>query len=161
MKKRMLILGNSMFRDVDLKDNNFVIVDRNVISKLLFKYEIENISKKSMTSGVAYVFADVFTKSESFNECVIALGEADIDNLSVQDFETNLERIVSLLMSRSVKPLLVSIPKEYRNDMYENVIERVAIKYSIPYIFEGKKNKKATKSFITDFQLKKALLAIF
>lgn len=159
MKKNVLILGCTIFEDVKLVNNEYVINNRKLIKKLNDNYNIDNLSKGNLTSEKALKFVKCFANSRRYDLCFLALGEADILTNSLEQFKNNLLSIISILRKENIRPLLVGLPKESYNEDYEAIIADVSKKNKIEYIsnIESNESNYVVKS---DLQMRKAIREI-
>ena len=74
----------------------------------------------------------IFTKIYKYDACVLVLGDSDISDNKTCDLEKNLDEIVSLLISKDIKPVIINDKNYYNNyEALENKIEKLLKKYNL------------------------------
>ena len=159
MKKNVLILGCSIFEDVKLINNEYVINSRKLMKKLNDNYNIDNLSKDNLTSDKALKFVNSFASSRRYDLCFLALGEADLKTNSLEVFKDNLLKIITVLKNENIRPLLVGLPKECYNTEFEGVIASISKTCKIEYISNTDSNE-STYVVKSDLQMRKAIREI-
>ncbi len=162
MRKRIAIFGGSLFQDIKLENKKFIITHNQVSIKLSKNYDIENYSVQGLTASRALRLIKAIPIQELYNDCILALGEWDMENPSA--FEGTLKEIIQELLKNNVRPLLVSLPQDLlKNEVavnIQNAIDHVAVEMNVDYIYEGNTNKTVSYIVLDDEDMSNAILEL-
>lgn len=126
MKKRILVAGCSHYLREYITNGLYYISNEYYLRMLYKKYEVYNLSKKNLSSSEALLLIKAFLKVDSFNACVISLGEGDYAlNKTKEEFKRNLMEIVSICNSYGVKIILQDPLDAKALKTYSEVLEEV------------------------------------
>ncbi|MDE5545863.1 MAG: hypothetical protein K2I88_00205 [Anaeroplasmataceae bacterium] len=143
MKKNIAIFGGSLFEDIKNVEGNYIPTSMQAVIKLAKEYNIDNYSLGGMQIERAKRLIQLLPMKELYSDCILALGEADLDN--PLEFEASLRQIIDHLQEQHIRPLLVSLPKELMNDskaiFIQNIIDKIAVEKNVDYIYEGQTSK--------------------
>lgn len=162
MKKSIMIFGGSMFINETIKANEYKTYNNKIVVKLKEKFNIDNFSNRNLTIKKSLNFLNIFIKERVYSDCILALGEADMDKTSLLDFKNSLLDMVHVLKENKIRPLLVSLPKKYKNDdiafKYQMILDEIAQEEELEYIYNGETNQEVSYMVNNDSQMKKALM---
>ena len=97
MEKRILVAGCSHYLREYITNGLYYISNEYYLRMLYKKYEVYNLSKKNLSSSEALLLIKAFLKVDSFNACVISLGEGDYAlNKTKEEFKRNLNSVSCL-----------------------------------------------------------------
>lgn len=152
MKKRIAVLGTNVFLNTKFENGNYLAGSAKNMLKYSTSFEIDNFTKKNLTSQKAINFIKTFSTERNYADCIIELGEADYNNnVDLITFEKNLSELIEYLNKIDVKPILVSLSKELLNKKgykeYQMIIDNVALKNDVKYIYLG--NESDIASFVS------------
>ncbi len=126
MKKRILVAGCSHYLREYITNGLYYISNEYYLRMLYKKYEVYNLSKKNLSSSEALLLIKAFLKVDSFDACVISLGEGDYAlNKTKEEFKRNLMEIVSICNSYGVKIILQDPLDAKALKTYSEVLEEV------------------------------------
>lgn len=126
MEKRILVAGCSHYLREYITNGLYYISNEYYLRMLYKKYEVYNLSKKNLSSSEALLLIKAFLKVDSFNACVISLGEGDYAlNKTKEEFKRNLMEIVSICNSYGVKIILQDPLDAKALKTYSEVLEEV------------------------------------
>lgn len=126
MEKRILVAGCSHYLREYITNGLYYISNEYYLRMLYKKYEVYNLSKKNLSSNEALLLIKAFLKVDSFNACVISLGEGDYAlNKTKEEFKRNLMEIVSICNSYGVKIILQDPLDAKALKTYSEVLEEV------------------------------------
>ena len=127
MEKRILVAGCSHYLREYITNGLYYISNEYYLRMLYKKYEVYNLSKKNLSSSEALLLIKAFLKVDSFNACVISLGEGDYAlNKTKEEFKRNL-------MERDFDEEFLSIFLDY-NGQNNSLVEYLLLNYSIDEI---------------------------
>ncbi|MDE5714888.1 MAG: hypothetical protein K2I42_02025 [Anaeroplasmataceae bacterium] len=162
MRKRIAIFGGSLFQDIKIENKKYITTKNQVSIKLSKNYDIENYSVQGLTAYRALHLIRSIPIKELYNDCIIALGENDLNHPLA--FEGVLKEIINELLKNNVRPLLVSLPKEILSSeaayMIQDAIDRVAVDMNIDYIYEGNTDKMVSYVVLDDEDMSNAILEL-
>ncbi|MDE5856324.1 MAG: hypothetical protein K2H06_04660, partial [Anaeroplasmataceae bacterium] len=96
-----------------------------------------------MNIARAKALIDALPMKELYSDCILALGEADIDQ--PEEFEFFLQKIIDTLQNQHIRPLLVSLPKKLMSNpkaiLLQDILDKIAVEKNVDYIYEGKTTK--------------------
>ncbi len=149
MKKKIAVLGTSLFLNTKLQNGEFIPGEAKKLLKYSQVFEIDNFTKKTLTSESAIKYIKTFAEARSYADCIIELGEADSNNgVDLVTFENNLLTIINYLNEQKIKPIIVSLSKKHINKKgyseYQMIIDNVALKTNIKYLYLGAENENAS-----------------
>lgn len=162
MKKNIMIFGGSLFINETYSQGNFKVLNNKVIVKLKSKFEIDNFSSIKLTAkkGLDYLLS--FVKYREYSDCIIALGEADLELNNKVEFKEKLTLMVKTLKEFNICPLMVSLPKNYRNDIiameYQSIIDSIVNSENLQYIYYGDTDLDVSYKVSTKSQMKRAII---
>ena len=134
MKKRVLIIGNNEFSREYYEDGVFKINNKKYIKALYQKYEIDNLSKDSLSSNSAIRQAKLLEGKNNYSSCIIALGLEEVMNNSLDNLKDNLKVLLDDLLERDIEPILLEIDSEkYNVSLANSVIREVKKEYNLNY----------------------------
>lgn len=162
MRKRIAVFGGSLFQDIKLESGKYITTSKQALIKLSNKYDIDNFSLTGLTIERAYRLLKGLDIKKVYNDCILALGEADLND--VTSFENNLSKTIEYLLNNDVRPLLVSLPAEILTDSramaIQEIIDHVAIKYNIDYIYDGRTDKIVSYIVLDNDDMSNAILEL-
>lgn len=149
MKKRIAVLGTNIFLNTKFHEGQYIAGEAKKMLKYSAAFEIDNFTKKSLTSQSAIKYIKTFSSERKYADCIIELGEADSNNnIDLITFEKNLVTIINYLHEEKIKPILVSLSKNLINKKgyseYQMIIDNVALKTNVDYIYLGTDNDNAS-----------------
>lgn len=162
MKKRIAVLGTNVFLNTKFHDGEYIPGNAKKMLKYSLAFEIDNFTKKSLTSINALNFIKTFTSERCYADCIIELGEADSNSkIDLITFENNLYELIDYLKNNNIKPILVSLSNSIINKTgykeYQMIIDNVALKTKVDYIYLGKENEQASFVAKTKSQTKRKI----
>lgn len=136
MKKRIAVWGGRLFQGVsyDKNLNKFQYISNNVINELSKKnsFDVDNFSMTNLDSTKAL---DYFTKAlkycSDYDYALIELGEEEND---LDLLKENLVKMTDLAKEYGVKPILVTIPNVFNeqiNSLVNNAIKNVSQEHNV------------------------------
>ena len=135
MEKRILVAGCSHYLREYITNGLYYISNEYYLRMLYKKYEVYNLSKKNLSSSEALLLIKAFLKVDSFNACVISLGEGDYAlNKTKEEFKRNLMEIVSICNYYGLKIILQDPLDKKALKTYSEVIEEVRGYYHLDII---------------------------
>ncbi len=162
MRKRIAVFGGSLFQDIKLESGKYITTSKQALIKLANKYDIDNYSLTGLTIQRAYRLLKGLDMKKVYNDCILALGEADLNN--VASFEENLREIIEYLLANDIRPLLVSLPAEMLVDpramTIQEIIDQMAVKYNVDYIYDGRTDKIVSYAVIDNDDMSNAILEL-
>lgn len=162
MKKNIMIFGGSLFINEAFNQMQYKVLNNKLIVKLKGKFEIDNFSSIRLTSKKALSFMKTFVEVRQYSDCILALGEADIELKNKEEFKNNLISMVNILKNNNINPLMVSLPKNYRNDMlaieYQEIIDSVVNSENLQYVYYGDTDLDVSYKVSTKSQMKRAII---
>lgn len=162
MKKNIMIFGGSLFINEAFNQMKYKVLNNKLIVKLKGKFEIDNFSSIKLTSEKAVKFMKSFIGIRHYSDCILALGEADIELKNKEQFKNNLISMVRMLKENNINPLMVSLPKNYRNDIiameYQEVIDSVVNSENLQYVYYGDTDLDVSYKVNTKSQMKRAII---
>ena len=162
MRKRIAIFGGSLFQDIRVENNSYILTGNNSVLNLKNAYNIDNYSVQGLTAERALRLIKTLPIKEMYNDCIIALGENDID--CYYNFNKVLDEILDYLLEANVRPILVSLSKEYLNKdkahLIQKIIDNQAIEKNVDYIYEGETEKTVSYIVKDNCNIEKAILAL-
>ena len=162
MKKNIMIFGGSLFINEAFNQMKYKVLNNKLIIKLKGKFEIDNFSSIKLTTSKSIKFMKEFIKVRQYSDCVIALGEADIELNNKDEFKSNLITMVNILKEHNINPLMVSLPKNYRNDIiameYQEIIDSVVNSENLQYVYYGDTDLDVSYKVTTKSQMKRAII---
>lgn len=162
MRKRIAIFGGSLFQDIKLEKNTYRTTAKQAVVRLAKCYDIDNYSMEDMSIRRAFRLIQSLPVQGLYNDCILALGEADLGN--VEEFRNLLPQIISYLLNRDIRPLLVSLPKDLLNQEearnIQSIIDDCAVAYNIDYIYEGNTSKTVSYVVLDDHEMGQAIVAL-
>lgn len=149
MKKRIAVLGTNLFLNTKLQNGEYFAGNAKKMLKYSSVFEIDNFTKKNLTSESAIKYIKAFCNERVYGDCIIELGEGDYNNnVDLITFENNLITIINLLKDLNIKPILLSLSKDIMNKKgyreYQMIIDNVALKTKVNYIYLGQENDNAS-----------------
>lgn len=164
MKKRMLIFGGSLFTDMEFSCGAYSIKKNKILQKLKEKFDTDNFSNRQMTAERAACLAGEFIKERSYADCILALGEADLHGKDTALFKENMLELIRLLRTKQIRLLMVSLPssclKTARGRELQQIIDDIAMKEQISYIYNGDTDLEVSYKVKSEAQMKHALLEL-
>lgn len=162
MRKRILILGGSLFQNIIYNDGNYILKNNQFNSILAKDYDIDNFSMENLTVTRALGIIKHINLKGVYSDCIVALGEYDLnDNLN---FNKEFNQLIDILYENDIRPVLVSLPLDKINDSrylnIQNIIDNTAIEKNIDYIYEGKTDKIVSYQVLESNQLFNAILEL-
>ncbi len=162
MKKRIMIFGGSMFINEIFKNKEIKVYNNTTLTKLKDKFLVDNFSNEKLTVGKSLKLLNAFANERNYSDCILALGEADMKFESVENFKNSLLIFIDSLKQNNIRPLLVSLPKNYAKDSealaYQKVIDEIAESKNVEYIYNGETSQTVSYKVYNNSQMKKALL---
>ncbi len=138
MKNRIAIFGGNMFANFLMGDQEWYWQKNKMLLKLEQRYTVDNFSSSSLDSGKALRFMKTFMNQRKYQQCILALGEADIIKGDTEEFKNNLTAIIHELKERQVCPLLIGLSNEVlqkENALeFQEIIHHLAKEEGIPYL---------------------------
>ncbi len=160
MRKRIAVFGGSLFQDIKIVDNRYIMTENQTVISLSNCFDIDNYSMSNMTIDKALHLIKTLPFENLYNTCILAIGEADLEDCLL--FRSKLEEVISYLLSLNVHPLLVSLPAQLltnQNALHiQNCIDDVALKYNVDYIYEGETSKTVSHKVFSELDLRNALI---
>ncbi|MDE6408239.1 MAG: hypothetical protein K2K48_02945 [Anaeroplasmataceae bacterium] len=160
MKKSIAIFGGSLFEDIKYVKGSYEPTSMQAVIKLAKEYNIDNYSLGGMKIERAKRLIELLPMKELYSDCILALGEADIENPI--EFESSLRNIIDYLQDQHIRPLLVSLPQELMSDAravsIQDCIDRIAVEKNIDYIYEGKTTKLVSYMVLEEEDFSNAIL---
>lgn len=157
-----MIFGGSLFINEAFNQMKYKVLNNKLIIKLKGKFEIDNFSSIKLTTSKSIKFMKEFIKVRQYSDCVIALGEADIELNNKDEFKSNLITMVNILKEHNINPLMVSLPKNYRNDIitmeYQQIIDSVVNSENLQYVYYGDTDLDVSYKVTTKSQMKRAII---
>ena len=127
--------GKWFIKDMNSTNGLYYISNEYYLRMLYKKYEVYNLSKKNLSSSEALLLIKAFLKVDSFNACVLSLGEGDYAlNKTKEEFKRNLMEIVSICNYYGVKIILQDPLDKKALKTYSEVIEEVRGYYHLDII---------------------------
>lgn len=162
MRKRILILGGSLFQNIIYNDGNYILKNNQFNSILAKDYDIDNFSMENLTVTRALGIIRHINLKGVYSDCIVALGEYDLnDHLN---FNKEFNQLIDILYENDIRPVLVSLPLDKINDSrylnIQNIIDNTAIEKNIDYIYEGKTDKIVSYQVLESNQLFNAILEL-
>lgn len=162
MRKRIAVFGGSLFEDIKIEEKKYKPTHRKSVINLSKYHSIDNFSYEGLTIERSYRILKALPVESLYDDCIIALGEGDLDNSN--DFEAYLILILDYLEKHNIRAMLVSLPTTLLNDTraiyLQNIIDRVALNRNIDYIYEGKTDKIVSYEVLDDEEMTKAILEL-
>ena len=132
MKKRILIIGNNEFSREYYEDGVFKINHKKYIKALYQKYEIDNLSKDSLSCDSAIRMSKFYTENNKYSSCIIALGLDEARRNTVEELKDKLSTLLEELISKDIEPILLEIDSEkYNVSLANSVIREVKKEYKL------------------------------
>lgn len=131
MKKRILLIGNDKFMREAYKDGKYFVMPKKKYVKALYDaYDVDNISNFSLTSSRAVSLVNCFVNNLNYDICLISFGNNEIEHVSVEMFEKNLQTIINVLIYKGVFPIIMEIPNISGYDVtpYNKVINNIKVR---------------------------------
>lgn len=164
MKKRMLIFGGSLFMDMEFFKGSYSVRKNKILGKLKEKFETDNFSNRHLTAKQAACFATEFVKERNYADCILALGEADLQVADTMLFKESLLELIRILKNNQIHPLMVSLPssclKTEKGQELQRIIDDVAIQEQINYIYNGDTDLEVSYKVKSEAQMRQALLKL-
>lgn len=159
MRKRIAIFGNSLFQDIKLKNNEYIIAQKKSMIGLSKFHDIDNYSMENLSILRAYELIRSIPLKAYYQDCVIALGEADLSHPEL--FKKTLFEMIEYLQSNNIRPLLVSLPEDILTlpaaQHIQDFIDEAACLYNVDYIYDGKTDKMVSYVVLDDSDMQKAI----
>ncbi|MDE6241580.1 MAG: hypothetical protein K2M08_04045 [Anaeroplasmataceae bacterium] len=160
MKKNIAIFGGSLFEDIKYVKGNYIPTSMQAVIKLAKEYNIDNYSLGGMEIDRAKRLIHLLPMKELYSDCILALGEADLEN--PLEFDSSLREIIDYLQEQHIRPLLVSLPKELMSDSkaiyIQDIIDKIAVEKNVDYIYEGKTTKLVSYMVLEEEDFSNAIL---
>ena len=160
MRKKLAIFGGSLFQDIKYENGAYIPTSMQAVVKLSKEYTLDNYSLEGMSIARAKRLIHALPMKELYSDCVLALGEADLD--APLEFEQGLRSIIDSLQEQHIRPLLVSLPKALmanpKSYPIQEIIDRIAVEKNIDYIYEGKTTKLVSYMVLEDKDFTNAIL---
>jgi hypothetical protein len=132
MKKRILIIGNNEFSREYYEDGVFKINNKKYIKALYQKYEIDNLSKDSLSCDSAIRMSKFYIENNKYSSCIIALGLDEARRNTVEELKDKLSTLLEELISKDIEPILLEIDSEkYNVSLANSVIREVKKEYKL------------------------------
>lgn len=162
MRKRIGIFGGSLFQDIKIENGAYVTTKKQASIKLSKNHDIDNYSFQGLTAHRAKHLIQNLIVKGMYDDCILALGEADLDNSA--QFKQELLEIIDDLSAKNVRPLLVSLPCELLKDeracRIQYILDETAVARNIDYIYEGNTTKMVSYVVLDDNDMSKAILEL-
>ena len=162
MRKRILILGGSLFQNIIYNDGNYILKNNQFNSILAKDYDIDNFSMENLTVTRALGIIKHINLKGVYSDCIVALGEYDLNEN--MNFNKEFNQLIDILYENDIRPVLVSLPLDKINDSrylnIQNIIDNTAIEKNIDYIYEGKTDKIVSYQVLESNQLFNAILEL-
>lgn len=160
MTKNIAIIGGSLFQEMKFENGSFILSSINNVINLSKEYNIDNYSTDKMTSIKAKNLVDKLIVNNNYSQCILALGENDFDDYNL--FRNNLNYIIKKLQANDIRVILVSLPINVMFNpkaiLIQEILDNIAIKYNIDYIYNGKNDKIVSYTIFKENDLKNAII---
>ncbi|MBE6137949.1 MAG: hypothetical protein E7176_06090 [Erysipelotrichaceae bacterium] len=161
MKNNIIIFGNSLFISTKCEDSNFYVVPNKITSRLNDKFMVDNFSNMNLCVEETINYINEFARIKKYYYCVLNLGEADYNKTDLTEFKNGLLKIIKLLKSYDVLPVMVSLPNKFlKKDgamNYQEAIDEIAINEKLLYVYSGDLDIDNTIKVKNASQIKRAL----
>ncbi len=162
MRKSIAIFGGSLFQDIKYEKGSFIPTPMQATVKLSKEYKIDNYSFEGLKiSRVNHLIQSLPMKG-IYSDCILAIGEADLDQPAA--FKKDLLEAIQFLEDNDIRPLLVSLPKHLMEDKrgayIQDILDEVAVKRNIDYIYEGKTSKLVSYMVLENKDWTNAILSL-
>lgn len=158
MRRRIAVFGGSLFEEVRFENNTFNILNNKNIIDLKNKYDIDNYSCKGLNSDRVLRLVKNINVNELYSTCIIALGENEVND---RLFELNLSQIIGHLLVNNVRPILVSLPLSFDDQLnLQDVIDRLSVDMNVDYIYNGFTDKQVSYIVKDKKDMKKAIMEL-
>ena len=132
MEKRILVAGCSHYLREYIRNGLYYLSKEYYLRMLYKNYEVNNLSKKNLTSRDALLLIKAFTKVEKYEYCILSLGEGDLEAGIEKDvFRKNIMEIVSICNYSGVKIILQDVFDKKILGKYQEVIEEISSLYHL------------------------------
>ena len=160
MRKSIAIFGGSLFQDIKYEKDSFIPTPMQTVIKLSKEYKIDNYSCSCLKMERVNRLIHALPMKESYSDCILAVGEADLDN--PLGFKRELLEAIHFLEENEILPVLVSLPKELMSNKgaksIQEILDNIAIAKNIDYIYEGKTSKQVSYMVLENKDWTKAIL---
>lgn len=132
MENRILVAGCSNYLREYFTNGLYCISKEYYLRMLYENFEVYNLSKKNLTSKEALLLTKAFLKKNTFEYCVLSLGEGDLQTHIGKDiFRKNLMEIVSICNYYGVKIILQDTLDKNKFKEYQDIIDEVRLLYNL------------------------------